>query len=323
MLEPSAGQQQQSGVSADDNPQRAATAVSGESERQPAVTAERAVAAECTQSDVVVLSESDVEKLSRTESKHVQFDIAACCNSGRPIDVEWDNKQRDFVDGFGLCSPCRWRPKQRGDRRTPSMVKLANDTFQILMECVKGCIPDVRNEAFRLVTGKLPKSPFPAEALAATRAKWFALLKDPGDAAVLDEGQPFFLRALAQWLVCFEDPDTRWLVDEADSFATGVCLRVTKPLPRSPQIFPEKLKHRKLDHTEFCPIAENYLSAQLSVKELEDKFKEEESLGRMHPSKLRVLKQEYGMGVPCVLRLCLRYPSQMERCGLYMTPLIR
>ena len=55
-----------------------------------------------------MLSESDVEvqeeKPSRTESKHVQFDIAACCNSGRPIDVEWDNKQRDFVDGFGLCS---------------------------------------------------------------------------------------------------------------------------------------------------------------------------------------------------------------------------
>ena len=192
MLEPSVGQQQQSGVSADYNSQHEATAVSVESERQPTVTAERAVTAGATQSDVVVLSESDVEvqegKLSGTKSKHGQFDIAACCNSGRPIDVEWDNKRRDFVDGFGLCSPCRWKPKQRGDRRTPSMVKLADDTFQVLMECVKGCIPDVRTEAFKLVTGKLPKSPFPAEALAATRAKWFALLKDPGDAAVLDEG---------------------------------------------------------------------------------------------------------------------------------------
>ena len=186
---------------------------------------------------------------------------------------------------------------------------------------VKGCIPDVRTEAFKLVTGKLPKSPFPAEALAATRVKWFALLQDPGDAAVLDEGQPFFLRALAKWLVCFEDPDTRWLVDEADSFATGVCLGVAKPLPRSPQIFPEKLKHRKLDHTEFCPIAENYLSAQMSVKELEDKFKKRRALGAC--TLLSLVYSNKSMGVPCVLRLWPRYPSQMEQCGLYMTPLIR
>ena len=32
----------------------------------------------------------------------------------------------------------------------------------------------------------------------------------------------------------------------------------------------------------------------MSAKELEEKFKEKESLGRMHPSKLGVLQQEYG-----------------------------
>ena len=103
-----------------------------------------------------------------------------------------------------------------------------------------------------------------------------------------------FSSALSQWLTCFEDPDAHWLTGVEDSFATGVCLGVEKPLPRSKQVFPEKQKHRKLDETEFMPIAENYSSAQISAKELEDKFKEEEMLGRMHPSKLGVLQKEYG-----------------------------
>ena len=53
----------------------------------------------------------------------------------------------------------------------------------------------------------------------------------------------------------FEDPDAKWLVDEEESFSTGVCLGVEKPLPRSPQVSSPKLKHRRLDDTEFSPIA--------------------------------------------------------------------
>ena len=83
-------------------------------------------------------------------------------------------------------------------------------------------------------------------------------------------------------------------MDEPDSFASGIFIGVDRPLPRSPQVFPLKTKHRMMDETEFCPIADNYPSAQISSKELEDKFREEEAFGRMHPSKLGVLKQQYG-----------------------------
>ncbi|CAK9003304.1 unnamed protein product, partial [Durusdinium trenchii] len=117
---------------------------------------------------------------------------------------------------------------------------------------------------------------------------------DPKDAGIVDEGQPFYLRALSQWLKVFEDPDVHWLVDESDSFASGVPLGVEEPLPRSPQVFPPKVRHRKLDETEFNPLAVNYPSGQLSRKELEEKFREEESLGRMFPSKLSVLRTKYG-----------------------------
>ena len=43
-----------------------------------------------------------------------QFDLKACCNSGTPIQVEWDNSAHSFIDGFGLCSLTRWRPQHRG-----------------------------------------------------------------------------------------------------------------------------------------------------------------------------------------------------------------
>ena len=31
------------------------------------------------------------------------FDMQACLNRGHPMVVEWDGRERDFIDGFGLC----------------------------------------------------------------------------------------------------------------------------------------------------------------------------------------------------------------------------
>ena len=89
-----------------------------------------------------------------------EFDMSACGNTGAPISVEWDRVHRGVIDGFGLCSPCRWKPSKRGGKRTADMLKLAEDTFQILAEAVQGEIQDIRLEAFKLVTGKLEGSPF-------------------------------------------------------------------------------------------------------------------------------------------------------------------
>lgn len=133
----------------------------------------------------------------RADDSEEQFDVMACYNSGMPIQVEWDQTTRGFVDGFGLCSPTRWRPQQRGERRTAEMVKLAGATFNLLLDCVNKCIGDVRKEAFKLVTGKITESPFSQQALADLREGWVSLLPDPADARVVDDGQPFFLRALS------------------------------------------------------------------------------------------------------------------------------
>ena len=42
------------------------------------------------------------------------FDMQACLNRGRPMLVEWDGREREFIDAFGLCSPTRWPPASRG-----------------------------------------------------------------------------------------------------------------------------------------------------------------------------------------------------------------
>ena len=222
------------------------------------------------------------------------FDVRACMNRGHPIVVEWDGRERDFIDGFGLCSPTRWHPSARGTRRSTRMRKLATDTFALLMETVNRCIPDVRAEAFRLATGKIAESPFPPDVLDKLRVRWAELLPDPKLALQVAEGQPFFLHGLAQWLEVFEDPDVGSLVDVEDSFATGVPVGVLEPLPRTPQVFHPKLKHKKLDESEYNPVAVNYPSAKVSAAELEKKFLEEEALGRMFPMRLAVAKERFG-----------------------------
>ena len=174
------------------------------------------------------------------------------------------------------------------------MKALAHSTYQLLCKTVAECLGDVRAEAFKLVTGKLKSSPFSSDAIGNLRKSWADLLSMPKEALVIDEGQPFLLRGVALWLKEFEDPDTDILVDSGDSYASGVWVGVDKPLPRCPQVFPPKVKHRKLDDTEFNPIDSNYPSAQISSKELEEKFREEEQLGRMYPSTLPVLNEKYG-----------------------------
>ena len=247
------------------------------------------------------------------EDSHDSFDMQACLNRGTPMVAEWDNKSHEFIDGFGLCSPTRWRPLARGERRTQVMRDLATKTFELLEAFVVKHIRNPRQDAFKLVTGKLESSPFPQSDLQDLRVAWAQLLPDPKDALVVEPGQPFSLRAISQRLKVFEDPDVSWLVDERDSFASGAPIGVDEPLPRSPQVFGPEVRRRKLDESEFNPLAFNYPSGQLSCKELEEKFREEESLGRMFPSKLSVLRNKYGDRVRVAAMAAITKPDGSVR----------
>jgi hypothetical protein len=52
----------------------------------------------------------------------------------------------------------------------------------------------VRAAAFKLEAGKIEFSAFPVGELAELKKQWAALLADPIDALVIDDGQPFLLR---------------------------------------------------------------------------------------------------------------------------------
>jgi len=226
--------------------------------------------------------QNHLSTLKRAENLGVQSLLSGMANHGRSL-MDWVFAL--LLDGLPIAGvsidpPICWI--------------LPKATLKLLEDTVVATVGDVRREAFRLATGNMKESPFDDEVLKSLRGRWAKLLDAPNQALVIDEGQPFLLRGLSQWLRKFEDPDFQILVDGEDSFASGVWVGVDKPLPRCPQVFPEKLKHRKLDETEFNPIAFNYPSAQLSVKELEAKFREEEQLGRMFPSTLPVVTAKYG-----------------------------
>ena len=132
-------------------------------------------------------------------------------NFGRPISVEWHRTQKDFADG--LCIPSRWRPKRRGVRRSDVMRQLADDTFEVFVECARTWVPDVGG-GFLAGDRKLEHSPFTEEALAGVRSKWFSLFAGPQDATIRDDGHLFCLRALARWLLVFDDLHGKRLLKE-------------------------------------------------------------------------------------------------------------
>ena len=55
------------------------------------------------------------------------FKPELCGNRGLPLQAEWEGKQEPLNDGFGLCSPTRWRPADRGATLSPSSMALCRD----------------------------------------------------------------------------------------------------------------------------------------------------------------------------------------------------
>ena len=204
-------------------------------------------------------------------------------NRGKPLVVEWGGRAKPFVDGFGLCSANRWRPEDRGAYLSMEAQQMGRKLKELLQEFVVSQIGDLRKEAFHLALWRLQGSPFSERALQQLRERWAQLLLSPASALELTEGQPFFLHLLAQTLEVMEDPDYQVLVQDKESFATGVPVGLDEPLPRVPAVFPPKEKHRKLDESDYIPFSENYKSAELVAEELENKFREEERLGEDVP----------------------------------------
>ena len=142
-----------------------------------------------------------------------------------------------------------------------------------------------------LLVGKVDRSPFSSEAIMSLRESWVKLLGGADDPSCLEcpPAQPFFLKALARTAELLEDPDWEIIGSVKDCYITGVPVGFEHEIPH----VPHKQKWRKLDVTELELDRSNYSSADLSSEQLLAKFRDEERLGRMEPSTMGALKQEY------------------------------
>ena len=200
------------------------------------------------------------------------FDPCTSRCSGPPIKCRHGTGERELVDGFGLCSPGRWRPLQRGRLCTGPELDHACSIQKALREFVQSELDDTRKAAFALASGHLKVSPFSDSSLAHLRKSLADLLPDPELALDRTPGQPFWLHLLHQSLVILGDPDAAILVDGDCSFAKGVHLGDEFPIARAPQVYRKRVNFRALDVTEFEPDMANYSSAELSAGQLEEQF---------------------------------------------------
>eukprot|EP00435_Cladocopium_sp_Y103_P040452 s469_g11.t1 len=243
--------------------------------------------------DEVIVSSSEAQGEDILEDS---FDPMTSACMGQPITCRYEGCKKEFTDGFGLCSPGRWKPGARNKLASSEAAEHADNIADLLFQFLIQEIGDLRNEAFRLALGHLQSSPFDPDRLQELRKKIAGLLRPGEEETLLEcpERQPFFLYLLAESLRKLEDPDWEILVQGDECFAKGVPVGVEHALPRTPQVFRRREKFRTLDITEFQPEMRNYATAEMSADQLEEHFRKDELLGRMIPTTLPEAKQEYG-----------------------------
>ena len=226
----------------------------------------------------------------------IAFRPELCGNNGVPVRVSWAGSEGPLTDGFGLCSPSRWTPSARGARLGETAQRFASAMRTLMKSFVLRVIPDVERSAMELVLGRYTSSPFSEKDMSQLRHQWVSLLGDSQGFDLLEvpERQPFFLPALARTAELLEDPDWEIVTQGNDNFCTGVPLGCEEVLPQVPQVFDFKYKSRTLDESEYDWDRSNYQSAREFEAPLHEKFKEEERLGRMFPTTLGALKEQFG-----------------------------
>ena len=220
-------------------------------------------------SGVVQVEESDPEAALSSDTGEQDdslFDPKTSRCFGQPLHCKHSTVFREFVDGFGLCSPGRWRPEQRGQLCGWQELDHAERLQRLVRNFVIEELGDLKRKAFELAAGKISSSPFSQPGMHRLRTKVAELLPDPRLAMEVPGRQPFFLNMLAQSLMLLGDPDAEILTEGDECYAKGMPLGYDRELPRTPQVFRERLHFRKLDQSPFQAEMANYTSAEMSAE---------------------------------------------------------
>ena len=166
---------------------------------------------------------------------------------------------------------------------------LCRALHQLGLEFLREQVPDPRTLCQSLEKGELESSPFEESAMHRLRQRWCMLVggKDWRHLASIPSGQPFLLRALAKTAELMGDADWEILTEGV------VVLGFREEVPQLPQVYDHKTKWRKLDEDLPEWDRPNYSSATVNAKQLLEKFREEERLGRMASTTSGALKQDY------------------------------
>ena len=229
------------------------------------------------------------------DSFHGFMMMAKLHNYGQPLTVRWRGKKAaSFVDGCGLNSPGRWRPKQRGLGISGEVADFIERLREVVQRWTRKHVGDLKKQFFRLALGKMEETPFQEAELNGLRAEWFSLLEDPVLAREQVANQPFFLQAIAQTARRMEDEDWKVLVEGEDNYTQGRRVGFKSAFPRVPLVFRPKLKYRQYDDTELREDNVNYTSAQAHEDTLEKQFQEEEAMGFMYPLSEAEARRRFG-----------------------------
>ena len=213
---------------------------------------------------------------------------------GMPMTCNWHAKPpSSYNDGCGLCSPGRWPPSRRNFQDGEAKVFI-DRLAGLVRDFTHQVIPNTQKAFFALALGKLQDAPFTEGQMQGLRKQWFQMLPSPGQAAVIPEGQPFYLHAIAQRARAMGEEDADVLDKGPDNYCDGRLVGYGHVFPRVPLVFRPKLKHRQYDDSEYRAENENYSSAKEHSQQIEVQFQEEERLGFMFPLSEGEAKRRYG-----------------------------
>ncbi|CAE7713877.1 unnamed protein product [Symbiodinium necroappetens] len=232
-----------------------------------------------------LLGDATVEDLPFSELK------SGC--EGPPMVGDFAGATDEFVDGFGRCSPGRWKPSCRGRCLSPAAVAFARSLRDKIRRFVLDNVPDLAKSTFRLATGHWEGPLFASGPMDKLREEWFDMLPDPLRAREMIPHQPFYLRAIAQTLRILEDPDYRIIEEGKFCFCNGVEVGHTSPLGPVPQVFRRRQKGQKYDDSEWEPLMGNYRDGPEVEKALLEAFEKEEAEGRMFPLSFAEARNRY------------------------------
>ncbi|CAE7725645.1 RE2 [Symbiodinium sp. CCMP2592] len=212
---------------------------------------------------------------------------------GPPMVGDFAGSSDEFVDGFGRCSPGRWKPCNRGTTMSAEALDFAQRLKERVRMFVVECVPDLAKSTFRLATGHWNGPLFDQGRLEELREDWFNMLPDPIRAREMIPHQPFYLRAISQTLRILGDPDYRIIEEGKFCFVNGVEVGHTAPLGPVPQVFRIRRKDQKYDESTWQPLMQNYRDGAEVEKALEEAFTKEEAEGRMFPLSLAEAKTRF------------------------------